>query len=81
MKTWIFLLLTPLYRLGFPVGSDGKETACNAGDMGSIPGSERSPWRGHGTPTPVLLPGEFHEQSSLVSYSPWGCKESDTLSN
>ena len=50
MKTWIFLLLTPLHRLGFPVGSDGKETACNAGDMGSIPGSERSPWRGHGTP-------------------------------
>ena len=46
MKTWIFLLLTPLHRLGFPGGSDGKETACNAGDMDSIPGSERSPGEG-----------------------------------
>jgi len=29
-------------------------------------------------PTPVFLPGEFHEQRSLEGYSPWGCKESDT---
>ena len=29
-------------------------------------------------PTPVLLPGEFHGQRSLVGYSPWGHKESDT---
>ena len=29
-------------------------------------------------PTPVFLPGEFHGQRSLVGYSPWGCKESDT---
>ena len=29
-------------------------------------------------PTPVFLPGKFHGQSSLVAYSPWGCKESDT---
>ena len=28
--------------------------------------------------TPALLPGEFHEQRSLVDYSLWGCKESDT---
>ena len=28
--------------------------------------------------TPVFLPGEFHGQGSLVGYSPWGCKESDT---
>ena len=28
-------------------------------------------------PTPVLLPGKFHEQGSLVGYSPWGHKESD----
>ena len=27
-------------------------------------------------PTPVTLPGEFHEQRSLAGYSPWGCKES-----
>ena len=29
-------------------------------------------------PTPVFLPGEFQGQRSLVGYSPWGCKESDT---
>ena len=29
-------------------------------------------------PTPVFLPGEFHEQRRLVGYSPRGCKESDT---
>ena len=29
-------------------------------------------------PTPVFLPGKFHGQSSLVAYSPWGGKESDT---
>ena len=29
-------------------------------------------------PTPVFLPGEFRGQRSLVGYSPWGCKESDT---
>ena len=30
-------------------------------------------------PTPVFLPGEFHRQRSLEGYSPWGCKESDTM--
>ena len=56
---------------------DGEESACNVGDLGSIPGLGRSPGRGHGNPTPVFLPGEFHGQRSLVSYSPWGHKESD----
>ena len=36
--------------MGFPVGSDGKESACSAGDMGLIPGSGRSPGGGHGYP-------------------------------
>ena len=36
--------------MGFPGGSDGKESACNAGDLGSIPGLGRSPRRGHGNP-------------------------------
>ena len=38
----------------FPGGSDGKESTCNAGDPGSIPGSGRAP--GEGQPTPVFLP-------------------------
>ena len=36
--------------------------------------SRRRKWQ----PTPVFLPREFHGQRSLVGYSPWGCKESNT---
>ena len=38
------------YLLGFPGGSDGKESACNTGDPGLIPGSGRSPGKGKGYP-------------------------------
>ena len=48
--------------LGFPGGSDGKEPACSAGDLGSVPGLERSPGEGNDNPLTVLLPGEFHGQ-------------------
>ena len=41
---------------GFSGGSDGKESAFSAGDLGSIPGSGRSPGEGKGNP--VFLPGE-----------------------
>ena len=36
--------------MGFPGGSDGKECACDAGDLGLIPGSGRSPGEGDGYP-------------------------------
>ena len=36
--------------MGFPDGSDGKESACNAGDQSSVPGSGRSPGEGNGNP-------------------------------
>ena len=36
------------------------------------------PWRREWQPTPVFLPGEFHGKRSLVGYSPWSHKESDT---
>ena len=36
--------------MGFPCGSVGKESACNAEDLGSIPGLGRSPGEGHGNP-------------------------------
>ena len=42
-------LPTPLF-LGFPGGSEGKESASNVGDLGLIPGFGRSPGRGHGNP-------------------------------
>ena len=69
----------------FPGGSDGKESACNAGDLGSLgsPGMWLYPWvrkissRRAWQPTPVFLPGGFHGQRSLVDYSPLGRKELD----
>ena len=70
------LLITLLLFIGargFPGSSTGKESACNAGDPGSIPGSGRSPWRRERLPTPVFWPGEFHGL-----WSPGGRKESDT---
>ena len=45
---------TLLISVGFPGGSDGKESACGAGDLGLIPGSGISPGEGNGNP---LLPG------------------------
>ena len=39
-----------LLLMSFPGGSDGKESACNAGDLGSVPGLGRSPGGGHGKP-------------------------------
>ena len=47
-------------------GLDGKESACNAGDLGLIPGSRRALGEENGLPTPVFLPGEFHGERSLV---------------
>ena len=64
--------------LGLPWGSDSKESACNAGDPGSIPESGRFLWRRKWLPTPAFLPGKSHGQRSLVGYSPWGHKGSDT---
>ena len=63
-------MITCSVFLGFPCGSAGKESACNVGDLGSIPGLGRSPGEGKGYPTPVFWPGEFHGL-----YSPWSCKE------
>ena len=57
---------------GFPCGSAGKESACNVGDLGSIPGLRRSPGERNGYPLQYSGP-EFH-----ALYSPWGHKESDT---
>ena len=49
------------YQMGFPGGSDGKESACNVGDLGSIPPSlGKIPWIRERLPTPVFWPGEFH---------------------
>ena len=57
-----------------------KNLPANAGDTrcGFNPWVGKIPWRGKWQPTPVFLLGKSHGQRSLVGYSPWGCKESDT---
>ena len=55
-----------------------KESACQAEDTSSIPGSGTSPGEGNGNPLQYSCLRESHGQRSLVGYSLWGCKESDT---
>ena len=61
-----------LSNQGFPAGSDGKESACNAGDLGSIPGLGRSPEEGCGSLLQYSCLETPHRQRNLASYSPWG---------
>ena len=63
--------------MGFPGGSDAKESACNAGHLGLIPGSGRSPGEGNGNPLQYSC-WRIPWTGSLVGYTPWGHKESDT---
>ena len=58
----------------FPCGSAGKEPACNAWDLGSIPGLGRSPGGGHGNPLQYACLENSHGQCSLVGYSAWGLR-------
>ena len=70
-------LPTPVF-LGFPGGSDGEESACNEGDLGSIPGLGGSPGGAHGNPLWYFCLENPHGQRSLAGYSPQGHKELDT---
>ena len=58
--------------MGFPGGSESKESAYNAGDLGFYPWVGKIPWRREQISTPVFWPGEVHGL-----HSPWGHKESD----
>ena len=64
-------LPTPVF-LGFPCGSAGKESTCNAGDLGSIPELGRTPGEGKGYPLQYSCLRNPHGQRSLAGYSPWG---------
>ena len=63
-----------------PGWCSGKEFACNTGDTDDkgLTQVRKISWRRKQKPTPVFLPGQSHEQRSLVGYSPSGQKESDT---
>ena len=73
---WDDWLPFPVF-IGFPSGSDGKQSACNVGYLGLIPGLGRSPGGGHGNPLQYSCLENPHGLRSLAGYSPWGCKESD----
>ena len=62
---------------GFPSGLDGKEPACDVGNLGSVPGSGRSLGEGNGNPLQYSCLEKSHGQRSLVGYSPRGHKESE----
>ena len=63
----------------FPGSSKGKESACNAGDPGLIPGLGRSPGEGNGNPLQYsYLENPMAGGAWQVTYSPWGHKELDT---
>ena len=63
---------------GFPGGSEDKESACDVGDPGSIPGLGRSSGEGNGNPLQYSCLKNPQGQRSLVGYSPQGGKELDT---
>ena len=65
--------------MGFPGGSDDKESTCNAGDLDLILGLGRSPGGRHGNPLQYSCLENPYGQRSLVGYSLWGCKESDMI--
>ena len=63
--------------LGFPGGSDDKESACQCRRCKTHrfnPLVGKISWRRKRQPTPVFLSGKFHGQGNLVGYSPWSCR-------
>ena len=72
-----FFLRSVVRKLGFPGGSNGKESAYNVRDLGLIPGLGRSPGRGHGNPLQDSCMENPHGQRSLVGCNPCGGKELD----
>ena len=65
--------------MGFLGGSDGKESTCDVGDLGSIPELVRSPERGHGNPLQYSCLENPSGQKGLAGYSPWSCKGLDMI--
>ena len=67
--------------MGFPGGSDSKESACNVGELKFNPWVRNIPWRREWLPTPLFLPVESHGQRSLVGSSSRGSKSQIWLRN
>ena len=77
LRNSLLFLSTGLSK-GFPGGSEGKASACNAGDLGSIPGSGRSPGEGNSNPLQYsCLENPMDREAWYYSpwyYSPWDCR-------
>ena len=82
-----FLLLLPsrsknclhfIEQHSFPRWLSGKESTCQCRRLRFNPWVWKIPWSRKWQPIPVFLPGKSHEQRSLVSYNPSGCKKLDT---
>ena len=72
------LWLQVLFLLGLPRWLSGKGSTCQCRKHRFNPWVRRIPWRREWLSTPLFLPGESHGQRTLVGYSPWSHKESDT---
>ena len=70
----VSFLESDLGGIDFPGGSDSKESACNVGDLGSIPGWGRSLGGGHGYPLQYSCPENPMDRGTWRGYSPWCCR-------
>ena len=68
---WSFLITVSSVHWTFLVAQMVKNPPANAGNPGLDPWVRKILWRRKWQPTPVFLPGEFHEQRSLTGHSPW----------
>ena len=68
-----------LISQGLPRWLSGKESTCQCRKCGFDPWVRKIPWRRKWQPTSVFLHGKSHGQRSLAGYSPWCCKELDTM--
>ena len=76
---YLIIYCSTIYNSGLPGGSDSKESACSAGDLGSFPGLGRSPGEGNGNPLQYSFQeNPMDEGASRATYSPWGRKKSNT---
>ena len=76
---WNYSSIEPASMFPYLIlGSDGKSVCLQCGRPGFDFWFWKIPWRRKWQSTPALLPGKSYGRRSLIGYSPWGCKESDT---
>ena len=74
VEDFFFFFVAAIYIEGLPWWLSDKESTCQVGESGSIPGLGRSLGEGNDNPPQYSCPGKSHGQRSLVGYSPWGHK-------